>query len=80
MRAIAAAIVILAGSVLGAAAAIAQAIPAAHGRFGTGEGAIAALASGFLIFVGLCLLLFGWRDAAPRLTPGPPPRARDTLP
>jgi hypothetical protein len=71
MQAIAAALVSLAGAVLGAGGAVAQAVPAAHGGSSHGEGIIALLGGGLLIFVGLCLLLFGWAATDCRRTFAP---------
>ena len=73
MRAIAGAIVILAGWILGGSATMASATERA------GAAALAGLIGGLLLFLGLCLLLFGW-DRADRLPkwepPGRPPDAR----
>jgi hypothetical protein len=73
-------LVILSGAILAAGGAVAQALPAINGRSGHGEGALAALAGGFLVFLGLCLLLFGWRDADPRPVSSSASRDRDRLP
>jgi hypothetical protein len=59
MKALTGAVVVLAGAVLAAGGAIADAIPRSQGRFAGTEAAMTGAGGGALVLVGLLILLVG---------------------
>jgi hypothetical protein len=76
MKALTGAVVVLAGAVLAAGGAVAEAIPQSQGRFAGTGAAMTGAGGGALVLLGLLLLLFGSLPEGRRIAAVERPDAR----